>query len=110
MAIDPRILGARHRLLPEIGDVGLARLGAARVSLDAALSPEAARVARDYLERAGVTVDGEGLARSEDAAVAHLKGAHFALEATARIVGARSEVPGVPLAPLLLAITKDATP
>ncbi|MCA9605882.1 MAG: hypothetical protein KC619_09830 [Myxococcales bacterium] len=47
---------ARHVLLPEIGSAGQARLEAATVGL--ALEGRAREVARDYLHRAGVEVDG----------------------------------------------------
>jgi hypothetical protein len=102
-----QVLGARHRSLPEIGDRGLTLLAEATVTIDGALSPAAASIARAYLERAGVTVVGEGGGASEAPALAHLRGAHFALEATARIVGVRAGAPAVPLEPLLAAVTID---
>jgi hypothetical protein len=47
---------ARHLLLSEIGEAGQARLSAAQVRVRAASDPRAQAVARDYLERAGLTV------------------------------------------------------
>lgn len=61
MALSPRerVLYARHLLLSEIGSTGQERLCAHWVSVAKGADPEAARVATDYLVRAGVTVTGE---------------------------------------------------
>jgi hypothetical protein len=48
---------ARHLLLAEIGTAGQARLCAARVRVAEGADERAARVTRDYLERAGLEVD-----------------------------------------------------
>lgn len=96
MSVPPRVLAARHRLLVEIGDHGVALLARSTASLDG-LDADAAEVARTYLERAGVTVAGavesapSGTAGSEPIEVAHLRGAHFALEHIARTVGLRED-------------------
>jgi hypothetical protein len=50
---------ARHLLLPEIGLAGQERLLATHVQLAASAHPRASQVARLYLERAGVAVEGE---------------------------------------------------
>jgi hypothetical protein len=47
---------ARHTLLPEIGVTGQERLCSATVVADPSADVEAVAVARDYLQRAGVTV------------------------------------------------------
>lgn len=64
---------ARHTLLPEIGVTGQERLCSATVVADPSADMEALAVARDYLQRAGVTV-----ARNTSQAAAqtfHLDGA-----------------------------------
>lgn len=86
------VRAARHRLLPEIGEDGVARLAASEVSIET-LSRGAGEVARGYLEGASVTVLGRGEGE-EPVAEAHLRGALFALEHLARTVGlARPELP-----------------
>jgi hypothetical protein len=87
-----RSLFARQILLREIGEEGQARLCAARVWLEG--DPRAVEVARDYLERAGVTVAPDGVAlliegaAGRDDAAAVLAGAFTAVEAIKAIVGA----------------------
>jgi hypothetical protein len=48
---------SRQILLPELGLGGQERLCAARGVLEPSADPRSARVARDYLERAGVAVE-----------------------------------------------------
>lgn len=84
-SIPTTVLAARHRLLPEIGDAGVARLAASEASVTG-LSVLGADVARAYLERAAVTVTGRGHG-DEPVAEAHLRGALFALEHVAGTVG-----------------------
>lgn len=50
---------ARHTLLPEIGITGQTKLCAAHVRIHASADPQAALITRDYLTRAGVTVQSE---------------------------------------------------
>jgi hypothetical protein len=73
---------ARQRLVPEVGDEGQARLCAATFTLDA-LGPEAAAVARLYLERAGLRETEESApgGPSEGPVAAGLSGARFAVRA-----------------------------
>jgi len=81
---------ARQRLVPEVGDAGQARLCAATFDLSE-LGPQAAVVARLYLERAGLS-EAEGSAPSgvnEPPAEATLTGARFAV----RTIRAALEVP-----------------
>ncbi|MAQ13293.1 MAG: hypothetical protein CMN30_00635 [Sandaracinus sp.] len=79
---------ARQLLVPEIGEAGQAKLSATRFSV-AALAPEAAAVARLYLERAGLR-EGDPdevreaareipCAAGEDPAADALAGARFAV-------------------------------
>lgn len=76
-------LHLRHRLLAEIGDEGVARFCAAKVDL-----PRADRVAREYLERAGVTVsEPTAVAEPLDHAQRALNGALYAVETLKRIAG-----------------------
>jgi len=94
VALPPAVLAARHRLLTEIGEVGVARLAASVASLDT-LSRPAAEVARTYLERSAVTVTGVGQTEGDESpAAAQLRGALYALEHIARTVGVvRPELP-----------------
>jgi hypothetical protein len=95
---------ARHLLLAEIGAAGQARLCAARVRIPDGSDARAARVARDYLERAGLEVAASaqdavdvahveavrslaGRAELEEAAAA-LAGAFAAVEAIKAVLGA----------------------
>jgi hypothetical protein len=62
-------LYARHLLLAEIGEAGQERLCAGKVVLGAACDARAASVARDYLERAGLSVRTDESDESDEAAV-----------------------------------------
>lgn len=74
---------ARQRLVPEVGAAGQARLCAATFDLSE-LGPEAAVVARVYLERAGLSDIGAAPSgESESPAEATLSGARFAVRAIA---------------------------
>jgi len=90
-------LFARQLLLEEIGPSGQERLCASRVRVPAGADPRAVAVARDYLERAGLTVLGsDGTANT----AAALCGAFAAVEAIkAELgVGRAADMPGVVLA------------
>ena len=89
---------ARHLLLAEIGPAGQARLCAARVRIADEADARAARVARDYLERAGLEVDAAGgdaveVARAE--AVRALAGRAELEEAAAALAGAFAAVEAI---------------
>lgn len=58
MSLSPaeRARFVRHTLLPEIGITGQAKLCAARLRVHADAESRGAQVARDYMERAGITV------------------------------------------------------
>jgi hypothetical protein len=56
---EQRRLYARQVLLRELGPGGQARLCQSRVALGAGADPRAARVAHDYLQRAGLRVTGD---------------------------------------------------
>lgn len=91
MALSDRARFARQILVPEIGDLGQARLCASTFDVGA-LAPEAAAVARLYLERAGlreVTTEADAAPSAGPAADA-LAGARFAVE---RIREALERVP-----------------
>jgi len=93
-----RGLYARHLLLAEIGEQGQERLCATRVTLSAAGDPEAARVAQEYLERAGVTVGrgGEPIEIPTTRRVARLAGGDAALhDAAAAVAGAHAAVEAI---------------
>lgn len=92
MALSPQALSARHRLLVEVGDAGVARLGASTARVTP-LGPTSSAVARAYLERAGVAVEGQGEGVDEPAVTAYLRGAHFALEHFLRTVGVGESLP-----------------
>lgn len=84
---------ARHLLLPEIGELGQARLLACQVRVTGDAGTRA--VARSYLERAGVQVDeGAQSARHvpETACIEALAGAPFLLEAARALAGAFAAV------------------
>lgn len=79
MALSDEARFARQRLVPGVGDEGQARLSAATFSLEP-LGPEAATVARIYLERAGLRqAEGAPGGPSEDPVAAALTGARFAV-------------------------------
>ncbi len=80
MALSDEARFARQRLVPEVGEAGQARLCAATFDLSE-LGPEAAAVARLYLERAGLSDASTGAPKgaSEAPAEATLSGARFAV-------------------------------
>jgi hypothetical protein len=82
---------ARHLLLVEVGEAGQERLCAAQVELPADMDLRAAKVARDYLERAGVVVGSAGTAATafaDRAAVQALAGDALLEPAAAALLGA----------------------
>jgi len=93
---------ARHLLLAEIGEAGQQRLCSARVQLPAAADPRSARIAHDYLVRAGVAVqtdpqrerDAPRLQLSEDA-VRALAGEPALEPAAAALLGALHAVEAI---------------
>lgn len=97
----PEVRFAKHRLLPEIGPAGQARLSASHFTLEA--SDPAAQFAAELLERSGLTraADGTPLSiapsREPDAAFsevdAAVRGAIAAVDEVRRVVGVR----GAPL-------------
>jgi sulfur-carrier protein adenylyltransferase/sulfurtransferase len=90
-----RVRFARHLLLPEIGQSGQERLLAASVRASAAADTGALAVAREYLERAGVRVDGEGertLVLPSEADVLALAGSPELVEAARALAGALAAV------------------
>jgi len=99
--VPPEVRFAKHRLLPEIGPAGQARLSASRFSIDA--SDPAARFAAELLERSGLERDAEApqlaipASTSLDEAFAEVdaatRGAIAAVEEIRAIVGVR----GAPL-------------
>lgn len=105
-AIPAAVLAARHRLLTEIGEAGVARLAASEASV-ASLARPTAEVARRYLERSAVTVTGAGEGDASPA-VAHLLGALFALEHVTRTVGVHR--PLLPKEVLLAVLGEPAEP
>jgi len=98
LSADQRSRYARHLLLVEIGEQGQARLCEARVRVASDADAGAAAVARDYLERAGVTVDdcapgdATSLAVPSMADVDALAGRPELREAAAALAGALSAV------------------
>jgi hypothetical protein len=88
---------ARHLLLPEIGASGQERLCAARVRVVAGADAEAAAIARDFLERAGVSCATEGRELFVPAAseVEALAGDPLLLEAARALSGALAAVEAV---------------
>jgi hypothetical protein len=97
--MDPRF--ARHYSLAEIGPEGQTRLSSATVSVSG--DPRAAAVAREYLERAGLTVreGGEPISVERDElAAAWFAGAFAATETIKRVLGVGTpvEIPPYPLA------------
>jgi len=92
---------ARHTLLPEIGVAGQERLCSATVVADASADPEALAVARDYLQRAGVTVatnarqEAGGDFHVDGAAVVEARGPLHLRHAAAALTGAFAAVEAI---------------
>jgi hypothetical protein len=90
---------ARHLLLAEVGEAGQERLCHARIQLPVDTDPRAARVARDYLERAGLALhaDDQGASRPQlnRAAVAALAGDPVLEPAAAALLGALGAVEAI---------------
>src|SRR5687767_5033255 len=90
---------ARHLLLPEIGEAGQARLLACQVRVAASAEAGALAVARSYLERAGLQVEGvmersveASLAVPDRARIDALAGSPIFLEAARALAGAFAAV------------------
>lgn len=81
------VRSARHRLVPEIGDAGVARLAASRARPQG--SPLAVDVARRFLERAEVDVAPQPIEVEEPAVVAYLRGSILALDHVTATLGVR---------------------
>jgi hypothetical protein len=92
-----RRLHARHVSLAEIGVEGQERLMAARVRVSERAHPDALAVATAYMERAGVTVAGDGdpLALPTPDEVAHLAGRPSLEPAAASLAGAFAAVEAI---------------
>jgi len=91
---------ARQLLLTEIGPSGQERLCASRVRVPPGADPRAGAVARDYLERAGVSVlSGDGHANALPVpaaeAVRAIAGAPALEEAAAALCGALAAVEAI---------------
>jgi hypothetical protein len=82
---------ARHILLAEVGETGQQRLCIAQAQLPADADPRAASIARDYLERAGLSVETRPAAREPQLnreAVGKLAGDPALESAAAALLGA----------------------
>jgi sulfur-carrier protein adenylyltransferase/sulfurtransferase len=64
---------ARHLLLAEVGEAGQERLCRASIQLPGDADPRAAAVAREYLERAGVSLHGAAPVAPAVAGAPHLQ-------------------------------------